>query len=79
MSNQPFGLDHLKPGTRFQLVELANEEISLILLRFGLVLGDQLTLVSKIKKGPAVLEKGDLQVALGHDYCNALRVSIHEQ
>jgi Fe2+ transport system protein FeoA len=62
-------------GTLCQIVSILNSEAELTLLRFGLGLGDTLTVISKVpNKGPIICEAHDMEFALGFDYASSIAV-----
>lgn len=60
------------------IIECVNSpEAQLVLLRFGLSVGDSLKVLAKLPAGgPMVLQCGQVELALGEQYANEITVSV---
>jgi Fe2+ transport system protein FeoA len=69
LSDAPF-------NTPLTIQAIHTEKATLTLLRFGLSVGDSITLLSKVSKtGPLILEANNIEFALGNDFGLAIEVT----
>lgn|GEM_PF-5671081 len=63
-------------NTPLRILAIHTEDTVLTLLRFGLSVGDSLTVVSRVSRtGPLILEANNIEFALGHDFGLAIDVT----
>lgn len=63
-------------GQRVLLQAIHDAETELLLLRFGVGVGDTLQVVAKPPGGPLVLDKNGLEVALGRSYAAFIEITL---
>jgi Fe2+ transport system protein FeoA len=73
----PFNLASVLPKTVCVIEAIQSEEAQLMLLRFGLGVGDKITVLAKLPAGgPLVLQCGQVELALGQQYATEITVRV---
>ncbi|MCS6266495.1 MAG: ferrous iron transport protein A [Vampirovibrio sp.] len=77
MPNTAFNLASVLPKAVCIIESIHSEEAQLMLLRFGVGVGDKITVLAKLPAGgPLVLQCGQVELALGQQYAQHITVTI---
>ncbi len=77
MPNTAFNLASVLPKAVCVIESIHSEEAQLMLLRFGVGVGDKITVLAKLPAGgPLVLQCGQVELALGQQYASEIMVRI---
>ena len=72
-----FNLASVLPKAVCVIEAIHSEEAQLMLLRFGVGVGDKITVLAKLPAGgPLVLQCGQVELALGQQYAQHITVTI---
>jgi Fe2+ transport system protein FeoA len=77
VSANPFNLASVLPKAICVIEAIHSEDAQLMLLRFGLGVGDKITVLAKLPAGgPLVLQCGQVELALGQQYATEITVRV---
>lgn len=67
-------LDTVRRGEEFEIVDVADENMRVHALRFGMAEGSRVSCVTKIPAGPVVLRSGRQEIAVGRSLARCITV-----
>jgi Fe2+ transport system protein FeoA len=69
-------LDMAKVGDTVKIIEIIDHGAATVAMRLGISQGETLSLVAKIPGGPLVVNRGDMEIALGREICKGIEVQV---
>ena len=67
-------LSDAKVGFTFEVISISNEKLLSDALRFGIETNSRLKVIAKLPGGPVVIQKEELQIAIGKNLAEAIEV-----
>lgn len=67
-------LDTVRRGEEFEIVDVADEDMRVHALRFGMAEGSKVSCVTKVPAGPVVLRSGRQEIAVGRALARCITV-----
>lgn len=59
-----------------EVILISEEKLSNDAMRFGIEAGEYLQIINKLPGGPVVIQKNELQIAIGRELAKAIKVKI---
>ncbi|MDX2107396.1 MAG: ferrous iron transport protein A [Candidatus Melainabacteria bacterium] len=78
MTSSSMNLADAKDGQKLLVVEMANETVNKQALRFGIGRGSLITVQKNISKGPVIISRNQLEIAIGRELALQIKVSSKE-
>ncbi len=68
-------LAEARDGQELVVIEMANETVNKQALRFGIGKGSQIVVQKNIHKGPVIINRKQLEIAIGRELAMQIKVS----
>lgn len=68
-------LADVKSGETVSILKITDPQAAVMAIRLGIFEGEHIRVAAKIPGGPLVVNKGDVEIALGREFCGGIEVA----